>query len=103
MINAVRALVVATLISVSNLFYFETASAEITIDGETTTYQRIERIAGGSTFVPSQDSGYKRVHGVTELQTHRSLSHWRAYNETTLLGLDPSKSYLLCDTLRNFS
>ena len=96
MINAVRALAVATLISVSNLFYFETASAEITIDSETTTYQLT---AGGA----RQDSEYERVQGVTELQTHRSLSHWRAYNETTLLGLDPSRSYLVCDTPRNCS
>ena len=66
--------------------------------GETVTYQRTPT---GSTFILPQDGGYERVYGVTEVQTHRSLPHWHAYNETTLLGLDPGKSYLLDDTPRD--
>ena len=71
-----------------------------TRDGETVTYQRTPT---GSTLILPQDGGYERVYGVTEVQTHRSLPHWRAYNETTLLGLDPNKSYLLSNTPRDSS
>ena len=68
--------------------------------GETVTYQRTP---AGSTFSLPQDGGYERAYGVTEVETHRSLPHWRAYNETTLLGLDPNKSYLLDNMPRNLS
>ena len=68
--------------------------------GETVTYQRTP---AGSSFNLPQDGGYERVYGVTEVQTHRSLPHWRAYNETTLLGLDPNRSYLLSDIPRDLS
>ncbi len=71
-----------------------------TRDGETVTYQRTPT---GSTLILPQDGGYERVYGVTEVQTHRSLPHWRAYNETTILGLDPSKYYFLDNTHRDFS
>ena len=69
-------------------------------EGETVTYQRTPT---GSTFILPQDGGYERVYGVTEVQTHRSLLHWHAYNETTLLGLDPTKSYLLSNVPRDLS
>ena len=72
----------------------------VTQDGETVTYQRTP---AGSTFLLPNDAGYERVFGVTQVQTHRSLPHWRAYNDTALLGLDPSKSYFLSDVPRNFS
>ncbi len=72
----------------------------VTRDGETVTYQRTP---AGSTFILLQDNGYERVYGVTQAQTHRSLPHWRAYNDTALLGLDPNKSYLLSDIPRDFS
>ena len=68
--------------------------------GETVTYQRTP---AGSSFNLPQDGGYERVYGVTEVQTHRSLPHWRAYNETNLLGLDPNKSYLLDNMPRDLS
>ncbi len=68
--------------------------------GETVTYQRTST---GSIFDLPQDGGYERVYGVTEVQTHRSLPHWRAYNETNLLGLDPNKSYLLDNMPRDLS
>ena len=48
--------------------------------------------------------GYERVFGVTQVKTDRNLlPHWRAYNETTILGLHPEKSYFLSDTPRDFS
>ena len=70
----------------------------VTSDGDTVTYQRTP---AGSNFVLPNDAGYERVFGVTQAQTHRSLPHWRAYNETTLLGLDPNSSYLLSDVPRD--
>ena len=42
-------------------------------------------------------------HGVTQVQTHRSLPLWRAYNETSLLGLDPNRYYFLNNAPRDFS
>ena len=45
--------------------------------------------------LPQDEVGYERVFGVTQLATDRSLLHWHAYNETTILGLHPEKSYLL--------
>ena len=70
----------------------------ITEAGEAVIYQHTP---SGSTFVLPNDAGYERVFGVTQAQTHRNLPHWRAYNETTLLGLDPNKSYLLSDVSRD--
>ena len=59
---------------------------------------------GGTIFdLPQKDTGYERVFGVTQVKTDRSLLYWHAYNETTLLGLNPRKSYLLSDTPRDFS
>ncbi len=68
--------------------------------GEIVTYQRTN---DGTTLVLPQDGGYERVYDVTQVQTHRSIPHWRAYNETTLLGLDPSKSYFLDNMPRDLS
>ena len=68
--------------------------------GEIITYQRTPT---GSTLILPQDGGYERVYGVTQVETNRNLPHWRAYNETTLLGLDPNKSYLLSDIPRDLS
>lgn len=47
--------------------------------------------------------GYERVSGVARIDTDRNLRDWRAYNQTTLLGLNPEKSYLLSDAPRDFS
>ena len=58
----------------------ETLFQYTTQSGETVTYQRTP---AGSTFILPQDGGYERVYGVTEVQTHRSLPHWHAYDETT--------------------
>ena len=70
-------------------------------DGEIAVLQKTET---GATFVlPEESLGYERVWGVTQVKTQRNLSHWRAYNETTLLGLHPEKSYFLNDTRRDFS
>ena len=68
--------------------------------GETVTYQRTP---AGSTLTLPNNAGYERVFGTTQVQTHRSLPHWRAYNETTLLGLDPNRYYFLNNTPRDFS
>ena len=54
-------------------------------------------------ILPEDTVGYERVSGVTRIGTDRSLRDWRAYNETTLLGLNPEKSYLLSDAPRDFS
>ena len=54
-------------------------------------------------MLPEDRVGYERVSGVTQVKTDRSLSRWRAYNQTTLLGLNPEKSYLLNDAPRDFS
>ena len=59
---------------------------------------------GGTTFdLPFNNTGYERVFGVTQVKTDRNLPHWYAYNETTILGLNPEKSYFLNDAPRDFS
>ena len=59
---------------------------------------------GGTVFdLPQKGVGYERVFGVTQVKTKRNLPHWHAYNETTILGLHPEKSYFLDDTPRDFS
>ena len=68
--------------------------------GETVTHQH--KSSGVELILPNND-GYERVHGVTQAQTHRSLPLWRAYNETTLLGLDPNRYYFLDNAPRDFS
>ena len=70
-------------------------------DGEIAALKKTET---GATFVlPEESLGYERVFGVTQVKTHRNLPHWHAYNETTILGLHPEKSYFLSDTPRDFS
>ena len=70
-------------------------------DGEIAALKKTET---GTTLVLSEESlGYERVFGVTQVKTHRNLPYWSAYNETTLLGLHPEKSYFLSDTPRDFS
>ena len=68
--------------------------------GEIVTHQRTD---SGSALVLPNDGGYERVYGVTQAQTHRTLRNWRAYNNTTLLGLDPNRYYFLDNTPRDFS
>ncbi|MCY3723508.1 MAG: hypothetical protein OXG97_14900 [Candidatus Poribacteria bacterium] len=59
--------------------------------GEIATLSAID---GGAIFeLPKDGAGYERVFGVTQVKTSRSLPHWRAYNETKILGLHPEKSY----------
>ena len=53
--------------------------------------------------LPFNNTGYERVFGVTQVETNRSLPHWRAYNEAKILGLNPKQSYFLSDAPRNFS
>ena len=53
--------------------------------------------------LPFNNTGYERVFGVTQVETNRSLPHWRAYNEAKILGLDPKQSYFLSDAPRDFS
>ena len=70
-------------------------------DGEIAALKKTET---GATFVlPEESTGYERTFGVTQVKTDRNLPYWRAYNETTLLGLHPEKSYFLSDTPRDFS
>ena len=70
-------------------------------DGEIAALKKTET---GTTFVlPEESLGYERVYGVTQVKTQRNIPHWPAYNETTILGLHPEKSYFLSDTSRDFS
>ena len=70
-------------------------------DGEIAALKKTET---GATFVlPEESLGYERVLGVTQVKTQRNIPHWHAYNETTILGLHPEKSYFLSDTPRDFS
>ena len=68
--------------------------------GEIATYQRTP---AGTVFTLPDDAGYERAFGVTQVETNRNIPHWRAYNETTILGLDPKKFYLLNDMSRDLS
>ena len=70
-------------------------------DGEIATYQATE--TGSTLVLPQEGIGYERVFGVTQVKTDRSLPHWHAYNETTILGLNPEKSYFLNDAPLDFS
>ena len=70
-------------------------------DGEIAALQKTE--TGSTLVLPEESLGYERVLGVTQVKTQRNIPHWRAYNETTLLGLHPEKSYFLSDTPRDFS
>ena len=64
----------------------------------------LKKTETGATFVlPEASLGYERVLGVTQMKTERNISHWRAYNETKILGLDPEKSYFLNKAPRDFS
>ena len=69
--------------------------------GEFATLQGIdERV---TLVLPEGGVGYERIFGVTQVETEQSLPHWHAYNQTTLLGLNPNKSYVLSDAPRDFS
>ncbi len=70
-------------------------------DGEIATLIKTE--TGAAFALPEESFGYERFFGVTQVNTQRNIPHWRAYNETTLLGLHPEKSYFLSDTPRDFS
>ena len=70
-------------------------------DGEIAALEKTE--TGATLVLPEESLGYERVLGVTQVKTQRNIPHWRAYNETTLLGLHPEKSYFLSDTPRDFS
>ena len=73
----------------STLFQF------VTDDGETVVYQEIN---GGTEY-----GGVMRVYGVTHVDTGLGIPYWRAYNETSVLGLDPDRWYVLSDIPRDFS
>ena len=77
-----------------------TLSQYTTRTGETATHQRTD--SGTVLILPNTD-GYERVYGVTQAQTHRSLPHWRAYNDTHLIGLNPDTAYFLDNVPRDFS
>ena len=70
-------------------------------DGEIAALQKTE--TGATLILPEESLGYERVLGVTQVKTQRNIPHWSAYNETTILGLHPEKSYFLDDTPRDFS
>ena len=67
----------------------------VTNDGETVVYQDINN--------RTQYNGVMRVYGVTQVATGLGLPYWRAYNETSVLGLDPDRRYILTDIPRDFS
>ena len=79
----------------NTLFQYVGEDSEIVVLKKTET--------GATLVLPEESLGYERVFGVTQVKTDRSLQHWHAYNETTLLGLDPRKSYFLSDTPRDLS
>ena len=68
--------------------------------GETVIHQHKP---SGSVLILPNGGGYERVSNVTQAQTNRSLPLWRAYNETSLLGLDPNRYYFLDNAPRDFS
>ena len=68
--------------------------------GETATYQRKP---SGSVLILPDGGGYERVFDVTQAQTDRGLAHWRGYNDTHLIGLNPDRAYFLGDAPRDFS
>ena len=70
-------------------------------DGELATLQGTD--ARVALVLPEDGVGYERIFGVTQVETERSLPHWHAYNQTTLLGLNPKRPYFLSDTPRDFS
>ena len=70
-------------------------------DGEIATFRRTP--TGTILTLPQNRVGYESVSGTTQVITDQSLLGWRAYDETTILGLDPNKSYLLSETPRDFS
>ncbi|MXV83312.1 hypothetical protein F4X88_21680 [Candidatus Poribacteria bacterium] len=79
----------------NTLFQYVAEDSEIAV---------LKKTEMGTTFVlPEESLGYERVFGVTQVKTQRNIPHWSAYNETTLLGLHPEKSYFLNDTPRDFS
>ena len=58
----------------------------------------------GSIFVlPNNEAGFERVSGVTQVKTWRSLPHWHAYNQATILGLNPNLAFFLNDVNRDFA
>ena len=67
----------------------------VTKDGETVVYQDINN---GTEY-----NGVMRIHGVTHVDTRLGLPYWRAYNETSVIGLDPDRWYVLSDIPRDFS
>ena len=67
----------------------------VTKDGETVVYQDIN---GGTEY-----NGVMRVYGVTQVDTGLGIPYWRAYNETSVIGLDPDRWYILSDIPRDFS
>lgn len=78
----------------------ETLFQFVTQDGELATYLRTD---AGTKFVLPDGAGYERVFGVSQVETDRNLPFWRAFNETTILGLDPKKSYILSNMPRDLS
>ena len=68
--------------------------------GETATYQRKP---SGSVLILPDGGGYERVFNTTQAQTDRGLAHWRGYNDTHLIGLNPDRAYFLGDAPRDFS
>ena len=71
-------------------------------DGEIARHRATD--AGSVLVFPRGDTGYERVvAGATQAITQRSLPHWRAYNETAILGLNPNQDYLLSDAPRDVS
>ena len=70
-------------------------------DSEIATLKKTE--TGATLVLPEESLGYERVFDVTQVKTHGNLLYWNAYNETTILGLHPEKSYFLSDTPRDFS
>ena len=78
----------------STLFQYTTHTGDIV------TYQNAD---GVSSFHIPGGHGYQRVHGVSQVRTDWSLPDWYAYNDTTILGLNPNIYYFLDNAPRDTS
>ena len=70
-------------------------------DGEVA--RQVATGAGSILVLPNDETGFERVSGVTQATTWRSLPHWHAYNQTTILGLNPNLAFFLNDVPRDFA
>ena len=69
-------------------------------DGE--VVRQVKTSAGTTLVLPNDETGFERVFGVTQVKTWKNLPHWHAYNQTTILGLNPNLAFFLNVVPRDF-